>query len=109
MSDRGSRDQSRERATSRSARWAPSSQVGMREAFLEWLDASREWSSLQRSIETGRDLSSATRQKIKTLEMRMNVAAEAFERAPRVIGSRRPLVKEATDKPAALGQVHEPR
>ena len=70
---------------SRGAWYVPSPQPGMREALREWLDASREWSKLQRSIEIGQDLSSATRQKIQALETRMNVAAEAFERAPRVI------------------------
>lgn len=79
---------------SRSAWYAQSRQAGMREAFLEWLEASREWSTLQRRVETSRDRSSATRQRIKALERRMNVAAEAFERAPRVIRTRPPLTSQ---------------
>ncbi len=49
-------------------------------AFLQWLEASKTWSSLRRSVEEcgGESLSEA--QNLRGLEQRLNIAAEAFVR-----------------------------
>ena len=54
--------------------------VELRNAFREWLDASRAWSDLRQGIEE-RGASSTARRKLKKLEKRLNAAADALKRA----------------------------
>ncbi len=57
-----------------------SHQAQLREAFREWLDASKAWSTLSRNIAADENSSSARRE-LRKLERRLNAAADAFHQA----------------------------
>ena len=49
----------------------------MRKAFREWLDASKAWSALRKTVEANGD-SWTARRKLEELEERVDAAAETF-------------------------------
>ncbi len=53
-------------------------QAQMRKAFQEWLDASKAWSTLCRTLDAEGDNSAAKRE-LRKMERRLNAAADAFK------------------------------
>ncbi len=53
-------------------------QAQMRKAFREWLDASKAWSTLCRTLDAEGDSSTAKRE-LRKMERRLNAAADAFK------------------------------
>ncbi len=53
-------------------------QAQMRKAFREWLDASKAWSALCRTLDAEAD-SSAAKRELRKMERRLNAAADAFK------------------------------
>ncbi len=53
-------------------------QAQVRKAFREWLDASKAWSALCRTLDVEGDSSTAKRE-LRRMERRLNAAADAFK------------------------------
>ncbi len=53
-------------------------QAQMHEAFREWLEASKAWSTLCRTVEVDEGDSSAAKRELRKMERRLNAAADAF-------------------------------